>query len=530
MAKKKVTFTFNGHPIEAEEGLSVLQAVLDAGYTIPHYCYHEGLSVAGSCRLCAVEVGHPDKDGNLKMIQPLVMSCQTPVRQDMTVRSDTERVRDHQKSVLELLLINHPLDCPVCDQAGECLLQDYSFRYGRSISRFETDDKIKQPKKDVGKYLLLYSDRCILCTRCVRFTREVSGTAELAVVHRGNKSEIDIFGGRGIDNKLSGNLADICPVGALLAKPFLFKQRVWFLENTPSVCPRCSRGCNIYLCHNQGVVWRLLPRRNDRINGQWICDEGRFGSAFLHADERLSECRLRRERIQQPASLAEALQRVGEHLAGGQPAADKLAVVLSPFACLEEQYLLSRWARGLSAQATLVSGPVFSADQDETFPGGFVIAAEKAPNRRGMQRVLDHFGGPRLIWQQLEQAIESGAAETVWVQGGHPWRHWCTGEQLALFRQAKFLIAQDILDSELTRQADVVFAGAAWAEKAGTFINDQDLAQSYQAAIEPAGAAVDDTELLWRLGQGDLPFDRQRLQAEIADALGIKGSTETESK
>ena len=283
---KKLTFKFNDLTLQADEGQSVLQAVLDAGHEIPHYCYHPALSIAGSCRLCAVEVGYPDKEGKIQMTKPLVMSCQTPVQEGMVVLSETDRVREHRLSVMELLLINHPLDCPVCDQAGECYLQDYSFRYGQSSGRFEMDDKIKQPLKEVGENILLYSDRCILCTRCVRFTREVSGGAELAVVNRGNKSEIDTFPGRPVNGKLAGNVVNVCPVGALLDKQFLFKQRVWFLNETESICPRCSRGCNITICHNKGVIWRLVPRRNDQVNGHWMCDEGRYGFKFVHADER----------------------------------------------------------------------------------------------------------------------------------------------------------------------------------------------------------------------------------------------------
>src|SRR2546423_1483188 len=234
--------TVDGEIIEAKQGQMVLQACTDAGIDLPQYCYHPGLSIVASCRICLVEV---------EGIPKLVPSCQTPVRDGMTVHSKSPKAVANQKQVMEYLLVNHPLDCPVCDQAGECFLQDYSYQFGRSESRFE-EDKAKKPKKDVGENIYLYSDRCIMCTRCVRFTREVSGTSELFVDGRGHREEIDIFPGRPCNNKLAGNVVDICPVGALLDKDFLFKQRVWLLKIAPSISPVDPGGVNIILDYNEG--------------------------------------------------------------------------------------------------------------------------------------------------------------------------------------------------------------------------------------------------------------------------------------
>src|SRR6201992_698931 len=219
--------TVDGKVVEAKHGQMVLQACNDAEVPIPQYCYHPGLSIVASCRICLVEV---------EGIPKLVPACQTPVRDGMVVYAKSPKAIANQKQVMEYLLINHPLDCPVCDQAGECHLQDYSYEYGRSQSRFE-EDKAKKPKKDVGEHVLLYNDRCIMCTRCVRFTREVAGTGEVYVDGRVHREEIDIFPGKPLNNKLSGNVVDICPVGALLDKDFLFKQRVWLLKQAPSVSP-----------------------------------------------------------------------------------------------------------------------------------------------------------------------------------------------------------------------------------------------------------------------------------------------------
>lgn len=258
--------TVDGKTIECKDRQMILQACLDNGITLPYYCYHPGLSIPASCRICLVEV---------EGIPKLVPSCQTPVRDGMTVHSKSTKAIANQKQVMEYLLINHPLDCPVCDQAGECLLQDYSYGFGRSQSRFE-EDKAKKPKKDVGEHVLLYSDRCIMCTRCVRFTREVAGTGELYVDGRGHREEIDIFPGKPLNNKLSGNVVDICPVGALLDKEFLFKQRVWLLKSTPSISPADAGGENIWIDYNEDVVYRIRPRYNAEVNTWWISDDTRY--------------------------------------------------------------------------------------------------------------------------------------------------------------------------------------------------------------------------------------------------------------
>src|SRR5262245_1316732 len=269
--------TVDGKTIEAKDRQMILQACNDAGIAIPQYCYHPGLSIPASCRICLVEV---------EGIPKLVPSCQTPVRDGMVVHSTSAKAVANQKQVMEYLLINHPLDCPVCDQAGECLLQDYSYQYGRSESRFE-EDKAKNPKKDVGNHILLYSDRCIMCTRCVRFTREISGTSELAVFGRGHKEEIDVFPGRPVNNPLSANVVDLCPVGALLDKDFLFSQRVWFLKSTPAISPINAGGENIEIHHNEGRIYRIKPRFNKDVNKWWISDEARYGFDFVHAPDRL---------------------------------------------------------------------------------------------------------------------------------------------------------------------------------------------------------------------------------------------------
>src|ERR1051325_3453911 len=335
--------TVDGQTIECKDRQMVLQACLDSNYPIPHYCYHPGLSIVASCRICLVEV---------EGLPKLVPSCQTPVRDGMVVYSTSPKAIANQKAVMEYLLINHPLDCPVCDQAGECYLQDYSYEYGRAESRFE-EDKAKKPKKDVGLNVLLYNDRCIMCTRCVRFTREVSGTSELYVDGRGSKEEIDIFPGKPLDNKLSGNVVDLCPVGALLDKDFLFKQRVWLLKSVPSISPADSGGENIWIDHNEGKIWRVKPRYNAEVNQWWISDDTRYSWKFVHDEKRLTKAATTQYGTQEEMSIDRALDQAVADLREivTKEGPGTLYAMLSPMMACEEAWLLGKAIRAMDPQA-----------------------------------------------------------------------------------------------------------------------------------------------------------------------------------
>src|SRR5687767_4835066 len=386
--------TVDGRSIEAKQGQMILQACLDAGITLPHYCYHPGLSIPANCRICLVEV---------EGLPKLVPSCQTAIRDGMVVHANSTKAIANQKQVMEYLLINHPLDCPVCDQAGECSLQDYSYEYGRSQSRFE-EDKAKKPKKDVGENIYLYADRCIMCTRCVRFTREVSGTSELFVEGRGHKESIAIFPGQPINNKLSGNVVDLCPVGALLDKDFLFKQRVWLLKRTPSISPVDAGGENIYLEHNEGVIYRVKPRYNADVNKWWISDDTRYSYKAVHDDGRLRTARKTHLGGQVDTNFGDALETALRDLrsivASNGPGV--LYGLLSPMMSCEEAWLFGQAIRSIDPQAMLALGPVPTTGQDEVFKNSedgkvtFTIKAEKVPNANGVRRMLEGLGGPQV--------------------------------------------------------------------------------------------------------------------------------------
>jgi NADH-quinone oxidoreductase subunit G len=508
--------TINGVKTDFKPGQMILQVANDLkdagkGVEIPQYCYHDGLSIVASCRICLAEVWAPNpKTGAIEpyMGGKLLPTCQTPAADGMVVYGDSPKAIANQKSVMEYLLINHPLDCPVCDQAGECFLQDYSYQYGRGISRFE-ETKVKQPKKDLGPHVYLYSDRCIMCTRCVRFTKEVAGTAELMVLGRGNKEEIDVFPGVPIANELSANVIDLCPVGALLDKDFLFAQRVWFLKSTPSIDPLTASGDNIFIEHNQGRVYRIKPRTNLSVNKWWITDEVRYGWKFVH-----SEDRLRSPLRQQFGQMVECdyTRAYEEAVSGIQSATEggkRLAVLISPTLPCEEAYLIAKLARILDPQAFLALGPVPTHGQDKIFPAGardgdpksFKMYAEKAPNARGVRRVIAAFNNssPDQVpsfddfLRTLGHGTGSSNVGAAIVTGNYP-SDWATDE-LTTSLGGKFVVLIDTLLSALVDRANVVLPGATFAEKAGCFENARNIIQAFEQAIPVAELAKTEGQL-----------------------------------
>src|SRR5262245_25958110 len=340
------------------ERLNLIQAAERAGVAIPYYCWHPALTVVASCRMCLVEVGEM-KDGKPVMQPKVVPGCQTPAKDGTVIVTDSPKAKAAQAQTLEGLLLNHPLDCPVCDKAGECKLQDFSYDYGKSTSRM-VDPKHTPPNKpEISSTITLFTDRCIICTRCVRFTREISGEGELCVTQRGDHSEIDVFPGEPLENKLAGNVVDLCPVGALGSKDFLYKQRVWYLQTHDSVCPGCSTGCSIHLDTNKDIIYRLRPRENPQAQGYFMCDEGRYGYRYANSPQRLNRRLARKGDRLEPATwrdLLPSLRRDLADVARDSPA--HLVGVLSPYLTCEEAYLLAKYLKGLASDVRLVLGPV----------------------------------------------------------------------------------------------------------------------------------------------------------------------------
>ncbi len=524
------TITINDKVCQYEPGQVILQVALDHEIEIPHYCHHPGLSIVANCRICLAEVWAPNprNDNKLEPIPKLLPTCQSTAGEGQVVYTDSPKAIANQKAVMEYLLINHPVDCPVCDQAGECYLQDYAYQYGRGVSRFQ-EPKIKQLKKDLGPHVLLYADRCIMCTRCVRFAQEVTGTSELLVQGRGATEQIDVFPGIALDNELSANVIDICPVGALLDKDFLFQQRVWYLKSTPSIDGLTCSGDNIWIEHNQGKIYRLRPRTNMDVNTWWITDEVRYGWKFVHDENRLTLPAVRGEdpyeRIEAPLAYESAYAETNELL----DAAKHIAVMISPMLTCEDAYLLARYALEHDAEVTLSIGPVPRHGKDKTFPGGFTMYAEKAPNARGVRRVLEKFSANVLDYEAFLGRLRSNKGiDTLLITGNYD-SDWVTADFIKALenRTDRAVILIDTLPTALIDRAAVVIPGATWAEKAGTFENVNNRLQAFDRAIKPIDYCKSEAQIALdleadRTGEEPVVYGAEQIRRTMADvhALG----------
>ncbi len=526
------TVQINEQQLQLEDGekLNAIQAAQRVGIEIPQYCWHPTLTVVASCRMCLIETGQRKPDGSTDMVPKLVPGCQLPVKDGTVIVTNSPRVEQAQKATLEYLLLNHPLDCPVCDQAGECLLQDYSYRFGRGHTRLQEPKLLRDDKDNIGDQITLFTDRCVMCTRCVRFTREISGTSELQVIQRGSHAEIDIFPGQPCNNKLAGNVVDLCPVGALCSKDFLYKQRVWWLQTTSSVCPNCSTGCSIHVEQNNDVVHRLRPRVNPQAQGYYMCDEGRFGWKYIHSPDRIRAPQIRgTEGALSNATWTTAFEAVRKSMTdAGQRSGESVAGVFSPWMTVEEAYLLASFLQDLSPNTRMALGPVPTVGEDDYYPKDvqgnpsgdptFVIRAEKCPNRRGVEAVLRHFRGQLIGFDELLRGAARRPVEALYLIGGYDQYCW-TDEHIERLKQFGFLVVQDILSSPLTAVANVVLAGGSFAEKDGTFVNQAGLAQSIRRSIHSPGEARPDGRILWELcGRSGL-FHPGKLRQEIAQTI-----------
>jgi NADH-quinone oxidoreductase subunit G len=477
-----------------DERLNGIQVAARAGAEIPHYCWHPGLTVVASCRMCLVETGRRDAEsGEISMMPKLVPACQTPAADGTVFVTDSDKVTNARAMVEEDLLIRHPIDCPICDKAGECSLQDYHFEHGREERRADLKPFTSR-RRPLGDTVTLFVDRCVMCSRCVRFTREISGTSELMVANRGAHEEIDVFPGFPLDNKMSGNVVDLCPVGALGDRDFLYKQRVWFMKSHANVCAGCSTGCSINVEENQDRVYRLKPRENPHVNGWWMCDEGRYGWKHVHDPSRNTQPRRKREDGYENVEWSELPGELDEKLR----ASNRIATVLSPHLTCEEAYLLATYVRGIDPEAILVLGPVPTSGEDESFPSGFTIRAEKCPNRRGVEEVIVGMTKEFVMWEDFVRRLSDGTIDAVWVTGGYKtdWNDETSAKQLAAI---PLLIVQDTFASPLWDQATYQIPAATFAERDGSYVNHADRLQCFRWAIRPPAGVTTEGQLFWRL-------------------------------
>ena len=471
--------TIDGKEIEVEAGTNLIEAARRLGIEVPHYCYHPGLSIAGQCRLCMVDIE--------KAPRPTI-ACNTQAADGMVVHTQTDRVKETRRSMMEFHLINHPLDCPVCDQAGECWLQIYYMKHGLYEPRM-TDEKVHKPKAvPLGPHVMLDAERCILCSRCVRFCDEITGTGELGIFNRGDHSEIGLFPGQDLENNYSGNVVDICPVGALTDRDFRFQVRVWYLDTTKSICTGCARGCNIDVHvnrkrphHAEGRrVARLKPRFNAAVNAWWICDVGRYG--FHHVDDpsRVTTAQRRDGAQTTDTGWDEAVAAVADALRRHVP--DEVAILASPDQSNEDLFALRRLCeeRGIRNVAFRVPAAATAADDD------FLLRADRHPNTRGAELIgLDGDAAGILA------AARAGRIKLLWVfehdllAGG-----WPAAETRRALERVETLVWSGTNANATSALAHRVLPLAAWAERDGTFTNFLGRVQRFRAGVEPLGDAL----------------------------------------
>ena len=511
-----------------DKKLNLVQAAELAGVTIPHYCYHPALSVVASCRMCLVEVGEKKPDGTVVMQPRVIPACQTPAKDNTVIQTATAKSKSAQAQTLESILLNHPLDCPVCDKAGECKLQDYSYNYGNSESRMVDEKNTPPNKPDLGNNISLFTDRCIMCSRCVRFTREISGTAELHVVNRGSHAEIDVFPTEPLNNKLASNVVDLCPVGALASKDFLYTHRVWNLKTQDSVCAGCSTGCSIHLDTNKNVVYRLRPRENPNAQGYFMCDDGRLGYHYVNSSNRISKPHMKSESGADLSSWKDILPALRAELnavASKNPAG--IAVMLSPFLTVEEGFLLATFIKSISPKSKLVLGPVPVIGEDDHYPKTrgsvapqvkFTIRNEKCPNKKGIEQIIKHFEGDVIL---VVDYLSKNTPEALFIAAGYPGEEvsWFDNTLLGLFKKVKLLITQDLFPSALTDVSKYVIPSAAFSEKEGTFVNFAGLAQELHWACVPLKQVRTDGQVYLDLLERKGLLQAANIRDEIAKSI-----------
>jgi len=470
---------------------TMIQACELAKTDVPHYCYHPKLPVVGNCRMCLVEFGTPalgpdrkpvlNPDGTPKIAKSPrpAISCATPISPGMEIYTVTPGVKQMREGVLESLLINHPLDCPICDQAGECKLQEYSVDYGQSASRF-VEAKVHKPKAvDLGPRIMLDAERCILCTRCIRFTKDIAGDDALGIINRGSYNTIATFPGSPFDNNYTLNTVDICPVGALTSKDFRFKMRVWFLKETKSLCTGCGTGCNALIGSREEKIYRYTPRENNAVNGPWMCDAGRLNYKWIGREDRLKDVLVRGQKSTWTAALNEISDKLKKAPAGS------VAIVASARQTNEELWLISKLKSKLGAVSDSVAR---FGEADKV-----LVNADENPNTNGARLTGICFTEIGTNIPQIANGISSGKIRTLVVFGEDVTKHGIGADFLGTLDT---LIVSDILPNATTKLAHYLLPGCAHAEKRGTFTNTKGRVQKFVKAVEAPGDARAEWEFL----------------------------------
>ena len=494
-------FQIDGEPVEYEPGEKVLSAALRCGKIIPHYCYHPGMSVVATCRMCLVDVVDL---GNGRPAPKLQTACSVDATEGMKIETLNEKVEEGRKLVNEFLLINHPLDCPICDQSGECTLQDYAFKYGSGKSEMDYSKRVNG-WRDIGTFVALERNRCIQCSRCDRFTREITGTNEFGMFNRGHELAVDTYTDRPMTNKFQGNMADICPVGAITEKEFRFKRRVWKLKKNHSICTGCSTGCNVTIEHDRNEVFRLKPHENQSVNKWWLCDEGRL--TYRKMNEKKS-------RINQPLGLIgenlegisweKAYGAIAERIRELKPLPQEVLALTDTHASNEELFLFQKLLKeGFSSENIFCPFPAWEQSESDFFINT-LITTDKTPNRAGAL-ALQIKGDQKN--KKLKKVIE-GELKVVFVLG-NPFENELEFKEI--IKRTQLVIHIGIFHNSWSEMADVVLPGQFYSEKEGTYTNKNQRVQSTEIAVK----ALRRTRPEWQI------------ISELSQALGHKSSFES---
>ncbi|BDQ04350.1 molybdopterin-dependent oxidoreductase [Ignavibacterium sp.] len=483
----------DGKEIEFKQGQTIIEAAKDHGIEIPHFCWHPKLSVSGNCRMCLVEVEKMPK---------LVIACATVASDGMVVHTESPKAIAARNAVMEFLLINHPLDCPICDEAGECKLQDYAYQHSIGESRFVEEKVHKDKRVKIGPRVMFDAERCISCSRCIRFCDEIAKDSELTFTKRGDRVTITTFPGEELDNPYSMNVVDICPVGALTNADFRFRARVWDMSHTNSVCIGCSRGCNIEIWVRNNEILRLTPRHNEEVNSYWMCDHGRLNTfKFVNAENRVDSPHLRKEgklvRVGWDEAFAEAASRLKTL------SKDQIAVIGSPYATCEDNYIVSKFARSVLGTNNID----FFRHIDYSFADDILRREDLTPNSLGAELVGVKPQKNGLNIDGIIKSIKEGKIKALYlveddILTANP-------ELETYLAKLEVFIVHATNFNQSTNFADIVFPAATYAEKNGTFINFQGRLQR----IRPAVATIEvDRALegmaLSRLDKFGTKFDR----------------------
>lgn len=494
----------NGKDVEVKEGTLVIDAIKNAGFEIAHYCYHPGLSVAGVCRLCMVKI-----EGNPR----LQIACNTVVQDGMEISNEDAEVKEAVKWGLDFHLINHPLDCPICDQAGECQLQIQYMKFGQYDPEM-AEQKVKKRKVvDLGSKIVLDSERCILCSRCVRFTDEVSKTGELGIFNRGDRSEIGTFTDKPLENDYAMNTVDICPVGALTSKDFRFRQRVWYLKSQETTCTGCSTGCRVKTYYNEEGFFRVRPVHDEEVNGYWMCDKGRDIYKFVNKDVRLLTAKAVNSGAESEISAGAAAKQVGQKLSTvvSEGGADSIAVVFTG------QYTNEEYKSSLEFFVNKLGIKQVYHWQDEAMKvdefDGLLIRGDKNPNTLGLRNAFNQFS-VNTNWSDLTSKLNAGSIKYLVVYGPENQAVYSdVVEKAQLFSKASHLVWLTACPVEgLASEHSIQIPLKAFVEKDGTFTNHAGQTRQLNRATTVVKGALNLTELATLFANDEILVDTSKTE------------------